>query len=143
MATHANEGSSQPREPKKLVLCFDGTGNAYTGSNSDTNVVKILNKLDRQDPQQYHYYQSEFFFALLIFLLLTKKLAGIGTYDIDEKSVNKTLFGQLKSSISQTIDQGIGTTFDAHVMAGYRFLMRYYDRVSNPFQDRMAIIAYL
>lgn len=33
------------------------------------------------------------------------------------------------SSISQTIDQGIGTTFDAHLMAGYRFLMRYYDSV--------------
>lgn len=33
----------------------------------------------------------------------------------------------MRSSLSQTIDQGIGTTFDAHVMAGYRFLMRYYD----------------
>ena len=29
-----------------------------------------------------------------------------------------------------TIDQGIGNTFDAHVMAGYRFLMKYYDTVS-------------
>lgn len=37
----------------------------------------------------------------------------------------------MRSSISQTIDQGIGTTFDAHVMAGYRFLMRYYDTVGN------------
>ncbi|KAI1632301.1 hypothetical protein F4809DRAFT_628318 [Biscogniauxia mediterranea] len=100
----------QDREPKKLVLCFDGTGNTYTGSNSDTNVVKILHKLDRNDPQQYHYYQT-----------------GIGTYDINEKSANKTWLGEMRSSISQTIDQGIGTTFDAHVMAGYRFLMRYYD----------------
>ena len=33
------------------------------------------------------------------------------------------------STISQTIDQAIGTTFDAHLMAGYRFLMRYYDSV--------------
>ncbi|KAI0596779.1 hypothetical protein F4775DRAFT_603202 [Biscogniauxia sp. FL1348] len=104
------DGPRQDREPKKLVLCFDGTGNTYTGSNSDTNVVKILHKLDRNDPQQYHYYQT-----------------GIGTYDINEKSANKTWLGEMRSSISQTIDQGIGTTFDAHVMAGYRFLMRYYD----------------
>ncbi|KAI0110078.1 hypothetical protein F4814DRAFT_461239 [Daldinia grandis] len=104
------ESPGQAREPKKLILCFDGTGNTYTGSNSDTNVVKILHKLDRNDPQQYHYYQT-----------------GIGTYDINETSVNKTWLGELRSSISQTIDQGIGTTFDAHVIAGYRFLMRYYD----------------
>lgn len=37
----------------------------------------------------------------------------------------------MRSSISQTIDQGIGTTFDAHAMAGYRFLMRYYESVSK------------
>ncbi|KAK5636739.1 hypothetical protein RRF57_012451 [Xylaria bambusicola] len=46
-------------EPKKLVLCFDGTGNTFSGSNADTNVVKILNKLDRHAPRQFHYYQSE------------------------------------------------------------------------------------
>ncbi|KAI2623300.1 hypothetical protein GGR54DRAFT_46782 [Hypoxylon sp. NC1633] len=100
----------QGREPKKLVLCFDGTGNTFTGSNADTNVVKLLHKLDRNDPNQFHYYQT-----------------GIGTYDINEKSVNKTWFGEMQSSLSQTLDQGLGTTFDAHVMAGYRFLMRYYD----------------
>ncbi|SPN98665.1 uncharacterized protein DNG_01710 [Cephalotrichum gorgonifer] len=98
------------REPKKLILCFDGTGNTFTGSNADTNVVKLLSKLDRNDPNQYHYYQT-----------------GIGTYDIHEKTVNKSWWGEMCSSISQTIDQGVGTTFDAHVMAGYRFLMRYYD----------------
>ncbi|KAI0167088.1 hypothetical protein GGR52DRAFT_575053 [Hypoxylon sp. FL1284] len=103
-------GLDPREEPRKLVLCFDGTGNSFTGSNADTNVVKLLNKLDRNDPHQFHYYQT-----------------GIGTYDINEKSVNKTWFGEMRSSLSQTIDQGIGTTFDAHVMAGYRFLMRYYD----------------
>lgn len=41
----------------------------------------------------------------------------------------KSYLGELYDSVSQTIDQGIGTTFDAHVMAGYRFLMRYYDSV--------------
>lgn len=57
--------------------------------------------------------------------------AGIGTYDINDESVNKSVFGQIKSHISQTIDQAIGTTFDSHVMAGYRFLMRYYDSVGQ------------
>lgn len=60
-----------------------------------------------------------------------KSSAGIGTYDINDESVNKGVFGQIKSYISQTIDQAIGTTFDSHVMAGYRFLMRYYDSVST------------
>ncbi|KAK7422649.1 hypothetical protein QQX98_001437 [Neonectria punicea] len=106
----ANSDQQRAPEPKKLILCFDGTGNTFTGSNADTNVVKILNKLDRNDPNQYHYYQT-----------------GIGTYDPNETSVNKTWFAEMRSSISQTVDQGIGTTFDAHVMSGYRFLMRYYD----------------
>ena len=35
----------------------------------------------------------------------------------------------MTTSISQTIDTGVATTFDAHVMAGYRFLMRYYESV--------------
>ncbi|KND86693.1 Uncharacterized protein TOPH_08667 [Tolypocladium ophioglossoides CBS 100239] len=103
-------GSEQAQEPKKLVLCFDGTGNSFSGSNADTNVVKLLNKLDRNHPQQHHYYQT-----------------GIGRYDINEHSVNQSLFGKIRSSISQTADKGFGTTFDAHVIAGYRFLMRYYE----------------
>jgi uncharacterized protein (DUF2235 family) len=52
------ESSGNGRAPNKLVLCFDGTGNTFSGSNADTNVVKLLNKLDRNAPGQYHYYQS-------------------------------------------------------------------------------------
>lgn len=65
MPTSLTNGADAPEQlkvPKKLVLCFDGTGNTFTGSNSDTNVVKILSKLDRNDPHQYHYYQSEYNF---------------------------------------------------------------------------------
>lgn len=47
------------KEPTKLILCFDGTGNSFSGSNADTNVVKILRMLDRTHPNQYHYYQSK------------------------------------------------------------------------------------
>ena len=44
---------------KKLVLCFDGTGNEFhADSNSrNTNIVKIFQKLDRNTNDQYHYYQ--------------------------------------------------------------------------------------
>jgi uncharacterized protein (DUF2235 family) len=63
--------------------------------------------------------------------LLTWSPAGIGTYDINETSVNKTWLGEMKSSMAMTIDQAIGNTFDAHVMAGYRFLMKFYDTVGD------------
>jgi uncharacterized protein (DUF2235 family) len=57
--------------------------------------------------------------------------AGIGTYDINESSVNKTPIGNVRSMASKAIDSGFGTTFDAHIMAGYRFLMRHYESVCN------------
>lgn len=41
--------------------------------------------------------------------------------------MNKSWLGSIQSSISATLDQGFATTFDAHVIAGYRFVMRYYD----------------
>ncbi|RGP77591.1 short chain dehydrogenase reductase family [Fusarium longipes] len=109
LSPHAEEAII-PGEYTKLILCFDGTGNTFSGTNADTNVVKILRKLDRNSDKQYHYYQT-----------------GIGTYDVNESSVNKTALGEIRSAISKTIDQGFGTTFDAHIMAGYRFLMRYYE----------------
>ncbi|CAN9080060.1 unnamed protein product [Alternaria alternata] len=95
--------------PRKLVLCFDGTGNVFNGNTSDTNIVKLYDKFDRKDPMQYHYYQP-----------------GIGTYSADGGPINKYSIGNIKSKISQTIDSGFATTFDAHVIAGYRFIMRYY-----------------
>ena len=45
--------------PSRLVLCFDGTGNSYSGDTSDTNIVKLYQKLDRKAKDQYHYYQRE------------------------------------------------------------------------------------
>lgn len=116
------------RVPRKLVLCFDGTGNEFMGNTSDTNIVKLYDKLDRKDPYQYHYYQSKYL-PLLEYcesLYLHNFAAGIGTYDIGGGSINKTFLGSIRSKISRTIDTGFATTFDAHVIAGYRFIMRYY-----------------
>ncbi|KAG9192994.1 hypothetical protein G6011_11728 [Alternaria panax] len=95
--------------PRKLILCFDGTGNKFEGNTSDTNIVKLYDKFDRKDPNQYHYYQT-----------------GIGTYSVDGGPINKSFLGNIRSKISKAIDSGFATTFDAHVIAGYRFIMRYY-----------------
>lgn len=45
------------RRPRKLVLCFDGTGNKFRGDDSDSNILKIFRMLDRTADDQYHYYQ--------------------------------------------------------------------------------------
>jgi uncharacterized protein (DUF2235 family) len=52
--------------------------------------------------------------------------AGIGTYNVDGGPVNKNFIGNIQSKVSKVIDSGFATTFDAHVIAGYRFIMRYY-----------------
>lgn len=35
------------RTPRKLVLCFDGTGNKFRGDDSDSSILKIYRMLDR------------------------------------------------------------------------------------------------
>jgi hypothetical protein len=44
---------------RKLVLCFDGTGNKFSGDDSDSNILKIFRMLDREAEDQFHYYQRE------------------------------------------------------------------------------------
>lgn len=34
------------RRRRKLILCFDGTGNKFKGSDGDTNIIKIFRMLD-------------------------------------------------------------------------------------------------
>lgn len=46
-------------KPRKLVLCFDGTGNRFNGNDSDSNILKIYRMLDRTADDQYHYYQRK------------------------------------------------------------------------------------
>ncbi|CUS13814.1 unnamed protein product [Tuber aestivum] len=58
---------------KKLILCFDGTGNKFKGNDGDTNILKIFRMLDRSGN-----------------------------------------------------DQCMSTSFDQHVIGGYKFLMRFY-----------------
>ncbi|KAG4442110.1 hypothetical protein IFR05_002396 [Cadophora sp. M221] len=94
---------------RRLVLCFDGTGNKFQGNESDTNIVKLFQMLDRRDPAQFHYYQP-----------------GIGTYSEGDHSKPQGYFAGLTANVSTAVDQAVGTSFVDHVVAGYRFLMRYY-----------------
>ena len=55
----SNHVEDKPKSPSKLILCFDGTGNKYSGNPSDTNIVKLYQKFDREDPNQHHYYQRK------------------------------------------------------------------------------------
>jgi len=62
-AKKSSSKSDEPKKPKvsRLVLCFDGTGNKFSGDPSDTNIVKIYQLLDRGTKGQFHYYQRKFF----------------------------------------------------------------------------------
>ncbi|KAF2435106.1 hypothetical protein EJ08DRAFT_668077 [Tothia fuscella] len=95
---------------KKFVLCFDGTGNKFAGTDSDSNILKIYRMLDRQDSAQFHYYQP-----------------GIGTYVTTTSYGHTSTFARLKSWYLKAKDSAVGISFDQHVMGGYKFLMRYYN----------------
>ncbi|KAL4931031.1 T6SS phospholipase effector Tle1-like catalytic domain-containing protein [Aspergillus undulatus] len=94
---------------KEFVLCFDGTGNQFHGDSSDSNVLKIYRMLDHNGSNQYHYYQP-----------------GIGTYVTSASLSHKGRIQKLKSAYAKAKAAATGSTFADHVMAGYKFLMRYY-----------------
>ncbi|CAG8939428.1 unnamed protein product [Penicillium salamii] len=95
--------------PKQFVLCFDGTGNKFAGDESDSNVLKIFRMLDRSKSHQYHYYQP-----------------GIGTYVTSKSLSSHGRLQRIKSAYQKAKDSAVGSSFDEHVMGGYKFLMRYY-----------------
>lgn len=65
--------------------------------------------LDRNDTRQIHYYQP-----------------GFGTYTTSIWMSDKTRGNAVARWFSNAKDAAAGTTFDEHVMDGYRFLMRFY-----------------
>jgi uncharacterized protein (DUF2235 family) len=86
---------------RKIILCFDGTNNAYAATN--TNVVKLYAMIDRSKDDQCAYYQP-----------------GIGT------SPPPSMWGKVKKWIVTRLDLAIAWLLEQHVSDGYRFLMRYY-----------------
>ncbi|OAA65386.1 hypothetical protein SPI_02173 [Niveomyces insectorum RCEF 264] len=97
------------RHPRKLVLCFDGTGNKFRGDDSDSNILKIFRMLDRTASDQYHYYQP-----------------GIGTYVVGGNLSHTSTKARIRSWYMKAKDSAFGSSFDQHVVGGYRFLMRFY-----------------
>ncbi|KAL7929371.1 hypothetical protein V8C35DRAFT_315836 [Trichoderma chlorosporum] len=97
------------RPPRKLILCFDGTGNKFHGDESDSNILKIFRMLDRTADDQYHYYQP-----------------GIGTYVVSNSLSHTGTKARIRSWYQKAKDSAIGSSFDQHVVGGYRFLMRFY-----------------
>lgn len=59
--------------------------------------------------------------------IYTLSTAGIGTYSVGTESLAHKVFGGCRQKLSQVLDKAIGHTFDQHVIAGYRFIMRFYD----------------
>jgi uncharacterized protein (DUF2235 family) len=90
---------------KQFVLCFDGTGNKFSGTDADSNILKIYRMLDRNGDDQFHYYQP-----------------GIGTYIAQANSSmsRKGRIDRFKHWYAKAKDSAIGTSFDLHVMAGYQ-----------------------
>lgn len=95
---------------RSLVLCFDGTSNHFSDMN--TNVVKLVELLKKDDPsQQMVYYQT-----------------GVGTYSPPGVSSAIGL-----DNLSSKVDEGIAWYLYQHVIDGYKYLMQTYragDRIA-------------
>ncbi|ETI23807.1 hypothetical protein G647_05613 [Cladophialophora carrionii CBS 160.54] len=100
---------SQSRQKNIFVLCFDGTGNKFSGKETDSNILKLYRMLDRTDVNMYTFYQP-----------------GIGTYITTHSIQTTSTLGRIRSWYLKTKDEAVGTSFADHVMGGYKFLMRYY-----------------
>ncbi|KAK0386007.1 hypothetical protein NLU13_5844 [Sarocladium strictum] len=103
-------GPAPSRGIRKLILCFDGTGNKFHGDDSDSNILKIFRMLDREADDQYHYYQP-----------------GIGTYVVSGSLSHTSVRARFNSWYQKGKDSAVGSSFDQHVVGGYRFLMRFYN----------------
>ncbi|RMJ22243.1 hypothetical protein PHISP_06883 [Aspergillus sp. HF37] len=93
----------------EFVLCFDGTGFKFRGDEADSNVLKIFRKMLDRNTSQIHYYQP-----------------GIGTNTNSIWLSPDTRASSVKRWYAKTKDAAVGSTFEEHVMAGYRYLMRFY-----------------
>ncbi|KFH43239.1 hypothetical protein ACRE_060460 [Hapsidospora chrysogenum ATCC 11550] len=109
-SANAANAAAKSRGVRKLVLCFDGTGNKFHGDDSDSNILKIFRMLDRTADDQYHYYQP-----------------GIGTYVVSGSLTHTSVRARLNSWYQKAKDSAVGSSFDQHVVGGYRFLMRFYN----------------
>lgn len=59
-------------------------------------------------------------------LYVRSHAAGIGTYVVSKSLSHTSLRSRLRSWYSKAKDSAVGSSFDQHVVGGYRFLMRFY-----------------
>lgn len=85
------------------MIAFDGTGNRFSGTDSDSNILKIFRMLDRNDESQHAYYQP-----------------GIGTYVTSSSLSHTSRIARVKSWYLKAKDSAVGTSFAQHVMGGYK-----------------------
>lgn len=103
-AFHKRATSSPPASAgigRTLVLCFDGTANAFDDDN--TNVVHFFKLLRRDTDEQLCYYQP-----------------GIGTY------VQPGPLWWIWGEVVKILDQAFAWRLYEHVHGGYQFLMENY-----------------
>ncbi|KAK8117574.1 uncharacterized protein PG998_005855 [Apiospora kogelbergensis] len=117
-----NPNTEVRRQPRKLVLCFDGTGNKFHGDDSDSNILKIFRCLDRTAGDQYHYYQP----GECLLLRNADFDDSIGTYVVSSSLTHTSTAARVRSWYLKMKDSAVGSSFDQHVVGGYRFLMRFY-----------------
>ncbi|KAE8381268.1 hypothetical protein BDV26DRAFT_278854 [Aspergillus bertholletiae] len=87
---------------RELVLCFDGTGNTFRADGSESNILKIFRMLDRTKDHR----------------------SGIGT-DVTAGSFASLAYQPFTNLPTKKIlDQALATSFNEHVISGYRFLAR-------------------
>ncbi|KAJ1305588.1 hypothetical protein OPQ81_000585 [Rhizoctonia solani] len=98
-----------PVPERTLVLSFDGTSNHFSDKN--TNVVKFMELLKKDDPsKQMVYYQT-----------------GVGTYSPPGLTTSAGL------AIASKLDEAVAWYLYQHVIDGYRYLMETYrmgDRIA-------------
>ena len=109
-AINTNSNAAQAaasRGVRKLVLCFDGTGNKFHGDDSDSNILKIFRMLDRTADDQYHYYQREFPISPLD-ERSTDMLTKLASWDRDVRRVRLAVPYVRSRTIQQLVRQGQG-----------------------------------
>lgn len=92
MAYEAGAHARSYRKRMKFVLCFDGTGNKFSGTDADSNILKIYRMLDRNANDQFHYYQP-----------------GIGTYVVSKSGSHTSRIDRFKSWYAKAKDSAVGT----------------------------------
>ncbi|KAK9455079.1 hypothetical protein V1511DRAFT_459466 [Dipodascopsis uninucleata] len=93
---------------KSLVLCFDGTGSKF-GERPASNVLKIYQMIEPNSKTQIHYYQP-----------------GIGTYICSDNDFD--FVSSRWRTMLLKLDAMIAYSFDDHILAGYKFLVRHYSQ---------------